>query len=91
MLFLHLLMVAPALLGLARADEERHGLEDLVHPAHMLHQEVGVVDFQKPMISFVLLEGPVANVLGRVPLLDCLFLLGLRSADFTAFAYASFR
>jgi hypothetical protein len=42
--FLHLLMMAPALLGLAGADKLGHGLEYFIHSSHVLVQEVVVVD-----------------------------------------------
>ena len=69
--FLHLLVVAPALLGLAGADEKLHGLEYFVGPAHVAVDEVLVVDFEEPVIPLVLLGEPVPVIL----LLDVLFAL----------------
>ena len=48
-------MVTPALLGLSRPDEGFHGLENLVHAAHVPIDKVSIVDLQKPMILLVLL------------------------------------
>ena len=59
MFLLHLLMMATTLLGLPASDEDLHGLEDLVHPAHMSVDEVFVVYFQKPMVESILSRAPV--------------------------------
>ena len=40
MLFFHLLMMTPALLSLSGQDKLLHGLEYLVHPPHLLVQEM---------------------------------------------------
>lgn len=45
MFFLHFLVMAATLLGLPAANEDFHGFEDLVHPAHMSVDEVFVVYF----------------------------------------------
>ena len=69
--FLHLLVVTPALLCLAGADEKFHGLEYFVGPAHVAVDEVLVVDFEEPVIPLVLLGEPVPVIL----LLEVLFAL----------------
>ena len=73
-LFLHLLMMTAALLGLPAADERSHIFKDLIGPPEMLEDEVPTVDLQKPMISLIFLGSPV-------PLLDVLLLL-LRRLQF---------
>lgn len=55
-LFLHFLMVTPALFGFAGSNEVSHCLEDLIKPPHLLTDEVVVIDLQEPMVSFVLLN-----------------------------------
>lgn len=57
---LHFLVVAAALFGLASGDEGSHIFEDLIGPAKIFEDEMATMDFQKPMISFVLLGGPMA-------------------------------
>lgn len=58
-LFLHLLMVAAALLGLPSLDEVGHALKDFVSPAKVLEDEVLAVQLEEPMIQFVFLRGPM--------------------------------
>lgn len=58
-LFLHLLMVAAALLGLPSLDEVGHALKDFVSPAKVLEDEVLAVQLKEPMIQFVFLRGPM--------------------------------
>ena len=77
--FLHFLVVASALLGLPRSDEDRHRLEYFVHPPHMLIQEVVVVNFQEPMIPLVLLKSPVPEFLVRIGYLMSFSASGLGS------------
>lgn len=61
-LFLHLLVVTPALLRLPRADEGFHSFENLVHSAHVPIHEVAVVYLQKPMIQSVLFGRPMPAI-----------------------------
>ena len=61
--FLHLLVVAPALLSLPGAHKGSHGLEDLVHPTHVLVQEMMIVNLKEPVISLVLLQSPMTKFL----------------------------
>lgn len=59
--FFHLLMVASALLSFSRPDEEGHCLKDLIEPSHLFANKVFAVNFQEPMILFILLQRPVAS------------------------------
>ncbi len=59
-LLLHFLVVASTLFGLAGADEAGHALEDLVRPPQLLEHEVSAVEFQEPVVQFVLLVAPVS-------------------------------
>ena len=61
-LFLHFLVVAPALFSLSRPNEKLHRLEDLVSTSHMAVDKVLVVNLQKPMISLVLFRHPMPVV-----------------------------
>lgn len=55
-----------ALLCLSATDESRHACKNSVHSAKASIEEVAVIDFKKPMISFVLNVGPMAKKLIRV-------------------------
>lgn len=79
-LFLHLLMMAAALLGLSGPDEVGHCFEDFVHPSQMSVDEVVAVDLQKPVVSFVLLLKPMTCIFARF--LTLLFGLGFRLGTF---------
>lgn len=59
-LFLHLLVMASALFSFPGANEKCHSFEDFVQPSHFLADKMIAVNLQKPMISLVLLCGPVA-------------------------------
>ena len=61
-LFLHLLMVTPALLCLSSSNEYLHRLEYLVSSSHVTVHEVLVVNLQKPMITLVFFRQPVSMV-----------------------------
>jgi hypothetical protein len=50
----HLLMMGPALLGLSSSNKGLHRLENFVHPSHMSVDKMNVMEFQKPMIKFIL-------------------------------------
>jgi len=60
--FLHLLMVAPALLSFPSLNEFFHGLENLVHSPHMFVKEVLTVDLKEPVISLILLVIPMTSL-----------------------------
>ena len=62
MLFLHLLMVASALLGFSGLNELFHSLEYFVHSPHVLVQEVLTVDFEEPVISLIFLVIPMTSL-----------------------------
>jgi hypothetical protein len=66
-LFLHFLMVAATLLGFPRGHKEGHGLKYFIHSPHVFVQEVMMVDLQKPVISLIFLDCPVAEVLICIP------------------------
>jgi hypothetical protein len=63
MLFLHFLMMASALLGLSSANKFSHTCKYSVHSPQAPVHEVSVICFQKPMISLILLQGPVSKLL----------------------------
>lgn len=60
--FLHFLMMAAALLGLATANELLHCFEDFIGSAHVAVDKVLVVELQKPVVSFVFLQRPMPSV-----------------------------
>ena len=64
--FFHLLVMAPALFSFPSSHKGGHGLEDLVHPAHVLVQEMMIVNLKEPVISLVLLQSPMTKFLVRV-------------------------
>lgn len=55
-LFFHFLMVASTLFSLPCSDKGFHCFENLIHASHMPINKVLVMDFQEPMIFFVLLQ-----------------------------------
>ena len=55
MFLLHLLVVAPALLGLPAAHEQRHRFEDLISASHVFVEKMLVVYFEEPMVPLVFL------------------------------------
>ncbi len=63
MFLFHFLMVASALFGLAGAYEFGHEGEDAVHSSHGSVHEVAEMDFEKPVVTFVLFEVPMAEEL----------------------------
>lgn len=88
-LFLHFLVVTPALFGLPSAYEQLHGLEYLVHSPHMSVHEVLIVYLQEKMIFLILLVSPVPLVHIPVGTLFSVFpfsLLALR-VDFTLYVF----
>ena len=59
--FFHFLMVASTLLCLSSSDEDGYRLEDLVHPPHVLVNEVRAIDLEEPMVLLIFLLGPVSR------------------------------
>lgn len=62
-LFLHLLMMASALLCFSCTNKFWHAGKYSVHSPHRSVEEVTVVGLQKPMVSFVLCKRPMARKL----------------------------
>lgn len=94
MLFLHLLMMASALLCFSGADKFFHSLEDLVRPPQVLIEEMLTIEFKKPMISLVLISGPMAflNPLSkRFDIFPSFFALFFRSRCFQDILRLRFR
>lgn len=56
-------MVTATLLCCTSGDKFFHGLEDPIHPAEVLIEEVVEVNLQEPMIPLMFLDLPVANSL----------------------------
>ena len=56
-------MMATTLLCCTSADEFFHRLEDPIHPAEVLIEEVVEVDLQEPMISLMFIGLPMPNSL----------------------------
>jgi hypothetical protein len=78
MFLFHFLVVAPALLSLSCTQEGLHYFEDLVCTPHVFVKEVLVVDFEEPVVLFVLLVGPVSLfdvTVEGIPVLAPLFVL----------------
>ena len=55
-LFLHFLMMTPALFSFSRANEQRHRFENFIQSPHLLVDEVIMMNLQKPMILLVFLD-----------------------------------
>ena len=70
-LFLHFLVMTPALFCLASSNKYLHCLKYLVCPAHMAVDEVLVMDLQEPVVPFILFRKPMPMIL----LLQLLFTL----------------
>ena len=54
--------MAATLLSLPRSDKDFHGLEYLISSAHVPIYEVFVMSFEKPMVFFILLHGPMSSI-----------------------------
>lgn len=76
-------MMAAALLGLTRPNEVSHRLKYFVHPAQVPVDEVVAVDFEEPVIPFILVLHPVPRIF--VALLTLIFNLGLLFVGFESF------
>lgn len=55
-LLLHFLVMTATLLGLPRAHEQLHRLENLVHATHVPVHKVLVMNLQKPVVTLVLVS-----------------------------------
>jgi hypothetical protein len=60
MFFLHFLVMTSTLFCLSRIHKFLHCLEDFVGSSHVFINKMGRVNLEEPVISFVLLEVPVA-------------------------------
>lgn len=62
-LFLHFLVMAPTLLCFPCAHEFGHTCENSVHSSETAVHKMTVINLQKPMVSFVLFNGPMSEQL----------------------------
>lgn len=69
MFLLHLLVMTSTLLCLSSSNKSSHWLEYFVHSSQMLVEKMARVNFQKIMISFVLLWIPMSIFSGAILIL----------------------